>query len=56
MGMKRSEDLMSHKVGNYIFEGIQENLLTSSTAKEVSARVDISQAVLVHFISCVGKE
>jgi hypothetical protein len=57
MRMKRSEDLMSLKVANYIFEGIQENLVTSSsTVKEVSARIDISRAVLLHFISCVGKE
>jgi hypothetical protein len=31
---------------NYIFEAIQENLLTSSSAaKEVSARIDLLQAV-----------
>jgi hypothetical protein len=30
---------------NYILEAIEENLLTSSTAKEVSARIDLLQAV-----------
>jgi hypothetical protein len=34
------------KLVNYIFQAIQENLLTSSsTAKEVSARIDLLQAV-----------
>jgi hypothetical protein len=30
---------------NYILETTEENLLTSSTAKEVSARTDLLQAV-----------
>jgi hypothetical protein len=37
--------LYSAKLLNYILEAIQENLLTSSTAKEVSARIDLLQAV-----------
>jgi hypothetical protein len=33
------------KLVNYILEAIQENLLASSTAKEVSASTDLIQAV-----------
>jgi hypothetical protein len=32
------------KLVNYILEAVQENLLTSSAAKEVSARIDLLQA------------
>jgi hypothetical protein len=43
------KSLYRTKLANYIPEAIQENLLTS-TAKEVSARTDLLQAV-VQFIA-----
>jgi hypothetical protein len=43
--IKNLKTLYRTKLVNYILEAIQENLLASSTAKEVSARIDLSQAV-----------
>jgi hypothetical protein len=44
--IKNLKTLYRAKLVNYIFEATEENLLTSpSTAKEVSARSDLSQAV-----------
>jgi hypothetical protein len=33
---------------NYILEAIEENLLTSSTAKDVNARIELLQAVQIY--------
>jgi hypothetical protein len=43
--IKNLKTLYCTKLVNYIFEAIQENLLTSSTAKKVSARIDLLQTV-----------
>jgi hypothetical protein len=46
MGIIKMTTLYCAKLVNYILEATEENLLTSSsTAKEVSARIDLLQAV-----------
>jgi hypothetical protein len=47
--IKNLKTLYRTKLVNYIFEATEENLLTSSsTAKEVSARTDLSQSSTVY--------
>jgi hypothetical protein len=53
MGIINNLKTLYHsKLVNYILEALQENLLTSSTGKEVSAKTDVLQAVQLIASSC----
>jgi hypothetical protein len=52
VGVKKFEDLCCTELVNYILEPIKKNVLTSSAAKEVIARVDLLQATQFIASSC----